>query len=333
MYPERQLTNNISHSLILLVIINILVWHQFHYNFQRLKTLAYNPTPVQEIAHPAAKSAGVKLLVKREDLNHPYVSGNKWWKLKYNLASAADRGIPTLLTFGGAFSNHLYATAAAAYALNLKSIGIIRGEETLPLNPTLQFAKDRGMIFKYVSREQYRRKAEPEFIEKLRQEFGGFYEIPEGGSNILAVTGCAEFAERELSKIDFDYLCLPVGTGGTIAGLICGFRGKKNIIGVSVLKNGEFLQTEIINHVHDFSGQLYPDWSLLTAYHHGGYAKVTNDLVQFIGEMKVVYDLPLDPVYTGKLVWGVLKEIESGSFKRGSTILLLHTGGLQGIIN
>lgn len=271
------------------------------------------------------------MLVKREDLNHPYVSGNKWWKLKYNLSAAADRGLLTLLTFGGAFSNHLYATAAAASDLSLQSIGIIRGEETLPLNAILQFAKDRGMIFKYVSREQYRRKAETEFMEKLRQEFGGFYEIPEGGSNILAVKGCAEFAETELSKIDFDYLCLPVGTGGTIAGLICGFQGKKNIIGVSVLKNGEFLQTEIENHIQSFSDHSYSDWFLLTGYHHGGYAKATQDLLLFIDKMKLVYGLPLEPVYTGKLVWAVMREIESGSFKRGSTILLLHTGGLQGI--
>lgn len=295
--------------------------------------LSYKQTPIQEIHHAVLKKAGVRLIIKREDLNHPHVSGNKWWKLKYNLADALQKDHKTILTFGGAFSNHIYAAAAAAQELKVNSIGIIRGEETWPLNPTLQFAINHGMQIHYVTRDEYQRKSTQEFMDNLHREFGAFYLIPEGGSNLLAVKGCAEFAETELSKIDCDFLCLPVGTGGTMAGFICGFHDRKNIIGISVLKNGGFLKGEIENLSEDFSGKSYQNWSLLTAYHHGGYAKFTKELLSFIDEMKRLHDLPLDHVYTGKLLWAVMKEIETGSFKSGSTILVLHTGGLQGIIN
>jgi 1-aminocyclopropane-1-carboxylate deaminase len=291
--------------------------------------LHYNHTPFLEITHPAAARAGIKLIVKREDLNHHSVSGNKWWKLKYNLQAASDTDHKTILTFGGAFSNHIFATAAATSELHLKSIGLIRGEKALPLNGILRFAGEQGMEIHYVSRGDYQLKSSTEFLEKLEFQFGNFYLIPEGGSNVLAVKGCAEFAETELLKIDFEYLCLPVGTGGTMAGMICGLKGKKKVIGVSVLKGGKFLQTDVENLTREFSGMTYPNWSLLTNHHHGGYAKSSSELQSFIDEMKVVYGLPLDPVYTGKLVYAVIKEIESGAFERGSTIVLLHTGGLS----
>lgn len=290
----------------------------------------YTKTPVQEIESDLLKRAGVRLLVKREDLNHSYISGNKWWKLKYNIQQARSEKLDTVLTFGGAYSNHIYATAAAAYENGFKSIGIIRGEETLPLNATLSFAKTRGMKLRYVSRTQYRTKDLPEFHDMLREAYGDFYMIPEGGSNNLAVRGCAEFAMQELSSIDFDYLCLPVGTGGTMAGLISGYEGRKEIIGIAVLRNAEFLSDEIKKFVRDYSGKSYDSWRVLTTYHHGGYAKVTKPLLEFISSMKDLHDLPLDQVYTGKLLWAVLKEVERGSFPRGSTVLALHTGGLQG---
>ena len=267
--------------------------------------------------------------MKREDLNHPDVSGNKWWKLKYNLAEASKINQP-ILTFGGAFSNHIYATAAASAELTLRTIGMIRGEKTLPLNPTLQFAISRGMEIHYMSRAAYRLKSTAEFIQKLHLLYGPFFLIPEGGSNLLAVKGCAEFAERVLSKIDFDHLFLSVGTGGTMAGLISGLKGSKNIIGISVLKGGEFLKADIDKMVLDFSGKPYNNWSLLTQYHLGGYAKSTPELLSFVKQMKSTHDLPLDLVYGAKLLRAVIKEVESGSFKRGTTILVLHTGGLQG---
>jgi len=170
----------------------------------------YIETPVFELKEALLEEAGLRLFIKREDLNHPEIAGNKWWKLKYNIAEALNLNCETLLTFGGAYSNHIYATAAAALETGLKSIGIIRGEETLPLNSTLSFAKMKGMQLHYISREEYRHKTEEEFIKNLRRQFGHFYLIPEGGSNELAVKGCAEFGVNLLSEIHFDYVCLPV---------------------------------------------------------------------------------------------------------------------------
>src|SRR5882724_4047519 len=182
--------------------------------------LKYFDTHFVEIVDFGAEIAGIKFLVKKEYQNHPTVSGNKWWKLKYNLEEVQRLEYKTILTFGGAFSNHIYATAAAAKEFGLNSIGIIRGEETLPLNETLAFAKSCGMKLHYVSREEYREKNTPKISEQLKQQFGNFYTIPEGGTNLLAVKGCEEFAREKLLPLDFDYLCLPVGTGGTMAGII-----------------------------------------------------------------------------------------------------------------
>jgi 1-aminocyclopropane-1-carboxylate deaminase len=294
--------------------------------------LPYHPTPLQEIIdHPVCIKAGVRLIVKREDLNHPAVSGNKWWKLKYNLDAALQHPHKTVLTFGGAFSNHIRATAAAAHELGLAAIGIIRGEETLPLNPTLQYAVDQGMHISYISRTAYREKATPQFIQTLHDQLGDFFLIPEGGSNRLAVRGCAEFAGNHLSKIGFDHLLLPVGTGGTMAGVVCGLKGRKYITGISVLRDGGFLRENVEKMVKDLTGTSFDNWSMLTGYHEGGYAKTSPRLVNLMEEMKRRYSLPLDQVYTGKLFLAAMNEIDSKSFSRGSTILLLHTGGLQGM--
>lgn len=276
------------------------------------------------------KRSGVRLLIKREDLNHPTVSGNKWWKLKYNLDAVARTDHRTLITFGGAYSNHIYATAAAAAALHLKSIGIIRGEEHTHLNPTLQFATDNGMQLHYVDRNSYRDKSSERFQKWIEQRFGTVTMIPEGGSNMLAIKGCAEFAKRELDVTSFDHLCLAVGTGGTMAGLICGLENRRPVIGIPVLKGGGFLKEAVANFVHGFTGHTYDNWSLLTDFHHGGYGKTTPALMTFIEEMSRRYDLPLDHVYTGKLLWAVIHQIEANAFKRGETILVLHSGGLQG---
>jgi 1-aminocyclopropane-1-carboxylate deaminase len=296
---------------------------------QLINLLCYNDTPIQEIKDPVLDIAGVRLIVKREDLNHPTISGNKWWKLKYNLEEARRLDYQTLLTFGGAFSNHLYATAAAARELGFRSIGIVRGEEILPLNPTLTFATQSGMLLHYLSREAYREKNDPALLEEMRKKFGDFYPLPEGGTNDLAVRGCAEFG-RSLSAVEFDYLCLPVGTGGTMAGITGGLNDQKEVIGISVLKNGDFLRKEVGTLIENNFKEIYGKWTLLTSYHHGGYARVTKELVGFIKNMKEKHDLPLDPVYTGKLLWAVMEEVKKGMFRRGSTILALHTGGLQG---
>jgi 1-aminocyclopropane-1-carboxylate deaminase len=285
--------------------------------------LNYHPTPVEELEDPEFARAGVRVFLKREDLNHPFVSGNKWWKLKYNLEEALRSGSSTLLTFGGAFSNHIYATAAAAHELGLRSIGVIRGEEKLPLNPVLHFAQTRGMQLYYVSRGLYRQKTSPEFIITLRNRFGDFYLIPEGGTNPEAVRGTQELGEMLMREYEFDYLCCAVGTGGTIAGLINGLKGQKQVIGFPVLKDATYLE-EVIN---NYLIKPYTNWRLVHHYHHGGFARSNAALLAFRQHIFERYNLWLDRVYMAKVLWAVIHEIRSGNFERGSTILILHSGG------
>jgi 1-aminocyclopropane-1-carboxylate deaminase len=285
-------------------------------------TLKYEKTPIQEILDDQTEKAGVRLLIKREDLNHPLVSGNKWWKLKYNLEEAVRKNLMTLLTYGGAFSNHIFATAAAAAELDLKSIGIIRGEQTLPLNRVLSFAKSRGMELHYIPRSAYRTKSE---TDSYLKRFYNFYWIPEGGSNVLAVKGMMEFAST--LPIQYDYLCCPVGTGGTLSGLIEGVPLNKKIIGFPVLKGGAFLTQEIQKLSEKSKDSL--NWQLVHDYHFGGYAKSTLQLIRFMENFTALHDIPLDLVYTGKMMAGIYDLLSKGYFVRGSTILAIHTGGLQ----
>ena len=287
-----------------------------------MKEFSYQQTSIQEIILPGSSA---KLLVKREDLNHPFVSGNKWWKLKYNLEEAVRFGHQTLLTFGGAYSNHIFATAAAGKELGLKTIGVIRGEETLPLNHTLTFAESCGMELHYISREEYRKKTEPDFIQQLQNLFGNFYLIPEGGTNELAVKGGTEWAVMLEQETDFDYVCLPVGTGGTVAGIINGLSPIKKVIGFPVLKGAEYLEGEIKSLLLHSK----QNWFLNYDYHFGGYGKFNDGLLHFIKDVKEKYGLPLDKIYTAKMVYGVFDLIGKGYFHRGSSVLIVHTGGLQ----
>lgn len=287
--------------------------------------LDYSETPVIELKSALLSKSGVSLWIKREDQNHQFVSGNKWWKLKYNIEQAFQQKHNTLLTFGGAYSNHIYATAAAAKEMSLKSIGIIRGEQVLPLNPTLTFVKKMGMQLHYVTRQVYRKKSNPDFIELLEKEIGEFYLIPEGGTNSLAVKGTEEWAQQLVSQYDFDYLCLPVGTGGTLAGMVNMMPDKK-IIGFSSLKGESFLQEEVRRWLHHNTN----NWRIETQYHFGGYGKVNEALISFIKSFEAEHQVPLDPIYTAKMFFGIFDLIKQNKFEKGSKILVLHTGGLQG---
>lgn len=265
------------------------------------------------------------LYIKREDLIHPRVSGNKYRKLKYNLQQAKSEGKQTLLTFGGAFSNHIAAVAAAGQAFGFNTIGIIRGDElkaAKTLNPTLQFAKHCGMRLEFIDRETYRSKAETWFLDQLKREFGVFYLIPEGGTNALAVKGCEEILTKQ--DADYDFICCSVGTGGTISGLINSSKPHQKILGFPALK-GDFLQREISKFAKN------SNWELITGYHFGGYAKINTELISFINQFKRSNHIPLDPIYTGKLMFGIMDLLKSGYFPEHSRILAIHTGGLQGI--
>lgn len=287
--------------------------------------LTYASTVIQRLHHQAFDEQNIEVFVKREDLNHPYVSGNKWWKLKYNLEEAKKQGYATLLTFGGAHSNHIYATAAAAKESGFKSIGIIRGEELSPqANSTLHFAHEQGMHLHFVSRQDYRRKVEPSYKEELLKQFGEAYIIPEGGTNELAIQGVAEFGQGLKEEIDFDYLCCSTGTGGTLAGLSKALPDK-NLIGFSSLK-GDFMEAEVSKWLQSDARH----WSINNDYHFGGYGKYNQTLLDFITQAEQDFNIPLEQVYTGKLFFGALDLIYKGKFPRGSKILLLHTGGMQG---
>lgn len=268
---------------------------------------------------------GVDLFLKREDNIHPFISGNKYRKLKYNIEEAKRLGFETLLTFGGAFSNHIAAVAFAGKEFGFKTIGIIRGDELqdkITENPTLSFAEACGMQFKFVSREAFRNKHTDAFIEKLKEEFGFFYLLPEGGTNALAVKGCEEILTE--SDKDFDYVCCAVGTGGTISGLINCSQPGQQILGFPALK-GSFLKEDITKFVSK------QNWDIITDYHFGGYAKVNAELIRFINQFKKDNHIQLDPVYTGKMMFGIFDLLEKGYFPKGSKILAIHTGGLQGI--
>ncbi len=289
----------------------------------------HQPTPVQEIINTLLQSKGLRLLVKRDDQIHPWISGNKWRKLKYNLIRAREEDQATLLTFGGAYSNHIYATAAAGKAFGLETIGVIRGERIDPLNPTLQFAEQSGMQLHFINRSAYRQKNYPLFLEELKNHFGDFYLIPEGGTNELALKGGAELVGEVEQQLDTmpDYWCVACGTGGTLAGLITGLKGRKKAVGFAVLK-GNFHQKEISQLL---GRPIFANWQVSTKYHFGGYAKFELGLIDFINHFKKENNIQLDPLYTGKLFYGLFDLIKNNYFKRGSSILAIHTGGLQGI--
>ena len=269
---------------------------------------------------------GIELFIKREDLLHPIISGNKFRKLKYNIEEAKRLNQTTLLTFGGAFSNHILAVAGAGAEFGFKTIGVIRGEELeskIQENPTLAKAQELGMQFYFVSRTTYRDKEQPSFISHLHEKYGNFYLVPEGGTNNFAIKGCEEIL-TDTDKEYFTHIICAVGTGGTISGLINSSSEKQQIIGFSSLK-GAFLSEVIRNFVSK------TNWSINDNYHFGGYGKVTDELIQFLNSFYSQTAIPLDPVYTGKMVFGVLDWIEKGYFPENSKILMIHTGGLQGI--
>ncbi|WP_405269180.1 1-aminocyclopropane-1-carboxylate deaminase/D-cysteine desulfhydrase [Cellulophaga sp. Ld12] len=263
--------------------------------------------------------------MKREDQLHSFISGNKFRKLKYNIEAAKKAGLKTVLTYGGAYSNHIAATAFAGKEYGFNTIGIIRGEELVQKwqeNPTLRFAHANGMQFKFVTREGYRVKEEAGAIASLEKEFGLFYRIPEGGTNQLAVQGCEEIVHAGDS--DFDVLITCVGTGGTISGIINSSKDHQVIIGFPALK-GDFLKKDICK----FTAK--SNWDLETNYNFGGYGKISEELIVFINDFKKKTAIPLDPIYTGKMMFGVVDMIAKNHFKEGTKILAIHTGGLQGI--
>ena len=281
--------------------------------------------PNHRIAFPGLKDKDIQIQIKRLDLIDNPAKGNKYFKLKYNLKKASEDGLKKILTFGGAYSNHILATALAGGQAGFETIGIIRGDELAgldKLNPTLEAARNAGMKFKFVSREKYRLKNHPSFHRELEEEFGTFYLVPEGGTNQLAVKGCGEILGGQ--DINFDLICCSVGTGGTLAGLVNTLADNQSALGFAAL-NAESLKEDICKFT---SGK---KWDLSMGYHFGGYAKVNRELVEFINDFRKTTGIQLDPVYTGKMMFGIMDMALNGIFRAGTSILAIHSGGLQGI--
>ena len=280
------------------------------------------PTPYQTLDLPFP----VQLTVKRLDLIHPQISGNKFFKLKYNLLEAKQQNLNQVLTFGGAYSNHIAATAYAAHYFGFQSIGIIRGEELAKqaLNSTLQTAQDFGMQLHFVSRAEYRRRHEIEYLQQLKQRYPNTWIIPEGGTNDLAIQGTKEILSAN-DRENYDVIGCAVGTGGTIAGIIESSSDQQHILGFSALK-GDFLKHDIQQWTNK------TNWSLTDEYCCGGYAKTNSELLQFMQQFEQQYAVPLEQIYTAKMMMGLFNLIQQEHFPVNTRILAIHTGGLQGRI-
>jgi 1-aminocyclopropane-1-carboxylate deaminase len=277
------------------------------------------PSRLQFLPNPFPEPVPIQLYLKRDDELHPFVSGNKWRKLKYNLAEARRLNQNTLLTYGGAYSNHIYAVAAAGSEYGFSTIGIIRGEDHRERDtPTLAFARDQGMNLYFITRQQFRNQNDGVFQPELRQRFGSYYELPEGGTNELAIRGTAEIIPEVLLQFEGqpDYVCCPVGTGGTLAGLERSAPDGMTVLGFSALKG----------YVPEGNtGAL-----VLTNYHFGGYAKTTPELLTFIRDFERKTGVRLEQVYTGKMLYGIYDLARKGFFRPDAKVVAIHTGGLQG---
>ena len=276
---------------------------------------------INQISLPILTEKKIKLFIKRIDKIHPFISGNKWYKLKYNLIEAKQKGYDTILTFGGSYSNHISATSYACKKYNLKSIGIIRGEERQFLNSTLEFASNNNMYLYYISREKYRLKNTREFLEELKLKFGHFYLIPEGGNNDLALKGTSEILDKNDKQ---NYICCPVGTGGTITGIINSQLSFQKVLGFPVINNSLYIEEKVASVVNN------DNFTFINDYKIGGYAKFDKLLVNFVNEFYKKHKVPLDIIYTGKMIYGIIDLVSKDFFSKGSSILAIHTGGLQG---
>jgi 1-aminocyclopropane-1-carboxylate deaminase len=271
------------------------------------------PSPLEQldVGH------GVRLWLKRDDLIHPDLPGNKWRKLRHNLAAAQAQGATTLLTFGGAYSNHIQATAAAGQHFGFATVGVIRGEQRLPLNATLTAATGKEMTLRYVDRATYRRRTAEAFLNDLRAEFGEFYLLPEGGSNALAVRGCAELPPE--IDVDVDVICCSSGTGATLAGIATALTCGQRAIGFSALK-GDFLVDEVRRLQQEY-GQVTDNWSIETEFHFGGFARRAPALDAFIADFRARHGITLDRVYEAKMMYGLFALLDRGAFPPGTTIV------------
>ncbi|NMP31918.1 1-aminocyclopropane-1-carboxylate deaminase/D-cysteine desulfhydrase [Thalassotalea sp. M1531] len=286
------------------------------------------PSPLQPIKLSIFQRYGVEVFIKRDDLIHPIISGNKWRKLKGNIAAAQKLDKQGILSFGGAYSNHIHALAYACKQNNMKSIGIVRGEAQYQNNYTLTWARHWGMQVEFVDRKTYKCRHNEEYLYQLQQQYPEYYIVPEGGTNHTALSGVGEVITELNQQIDFDTVILPVGSAGTISGLIKADNAQHHILGVAVLKQAEYLNSVIEELAHVSQDG---SWTLLTDYHRGGYAKFSEHDCAKLAQFSTQTGIPVEPVYSGKMVLALLELLEQGYFPSGHRIVLIHTGGLQGL--
>ena len=291
-------------------------------------------SPLEVLKIDLFQEKGIQCWIKRDDLLHlpvpgsPWAfSGNKWRKLKYNLLTARAQQQSTLLSYGGAYSNHLAALAAAGSLFGFKTVGVVRGEVHESLNPTLAAAKAAGMQLHYLSRNTFKIKDHSAVQVILKQHYGKYYAIPDGGSNTLALQGCQELVSEIQRKISPDYLCVPCGTGGTAAGIISATRPGTKVLAYASLK-GSFLHQNIQALLEETPKA---PWDLIHDAHLGGYAKTSPELFAFMHQFHAQTGIFLDPIYTGKMFFHFFEQVKQNYFPPGSRIVLIHTGGLQGI--
>ncbi|WFE68460.1 pyridoxal-phosphate dependent enzyme [Thiomicrospira sp. R3] len=287
-------------------------------------------TPLQECVHPLFDQRGISLWIKRDDLNHPAIQGNKWHKLKLNLAYAHHKGFEQLLTFGGAYSNHIAAVAEAGNLYGWQTFGFIRGDELesqqQAWSSTLKKAAHNGMQLVFLDRKTYRLRDDQAWLHALQQHYPRAYILPEGGSNPLALDGFESLITELNQQLDFTHLLCAVGSGGTLAGLVKYAKPDQQVWGIATLKQAEYL----IPRIQGWAGEDKANWRLCTAFHGGGYGKTTEDITRQAQVFEKRFDVPLDPVYTAKLIYGFNQLLERNEFKPGSRIVLYHSGGLQG---
>jgi len=294
-------------------------------------------SPLQVISHPLLTEKNIFLSVKRDDLIHPTISGNKWRKLKFNLLHAEAQGIKNLLSFGGAYSNHIHALAAAAHLFNFNVTGIIRGEAHYASNPTLSQAQAWGMQLQFVDRKTYRLKAQQDYLTQLALDYPNTYLIPEGGTNAFAIPGVEEVVSELMQQIpqhniqQIDHLFTATGSAGTLSGLISGaikHSPNTKVHGIAVLKNADYLN-QVVPELVPNATQV--NWQLHTQFHEGGYGKVSTALAEFCQQFTSHTQIPIEPIYTGKMLYALWQMIAQNKFAEGSHIVALHTGGLQGL--
>jgi len=295
---------------------------------QRLQQLEqhFNLSTLQQLDEPLFTQYEVKVWVKRDDLLHPIISGNKWRKLKYCLNHALELNKDTLISMGGAYSNHLHALAYVGKLLNLKTRAFIRGERPKQLNPTLKDLLDWGMELNFVSRSDYRVLRAFKCFDALPDLKPNQYWLPEGGALEFALKGVGECVDE--IKIEYDIICAPCGTGTTLAGIISAVPKEKQVLGFAALKGAGYLNDEIQQQLP--SNKKLPQWQINLDYHFGGFAKTKPHLQRFMRTFEHKHNIPLETIYSGKMFYALYELIQQNTFKAGSKIIAIHTGGLQG---